>query len=205
MGEMPMRHSFTLPDDSTTKMPPTMLTCRLEELQLSQYASETKYRLATDNSDIHVFCSPLGFTYPDMQPFGYSSLAALSNKAAQNRINKFSRSLQDAKELTNSLMAADEGDPLDEQTLAFALNILYPLILSIELPTPLILPLQNGGIGVEWHDCGLNIELRFRKPYDVYAKIEDALEEIPSHYGRDSNLIQTRTALFKLCNRFPCD
>src|SRR6516225_6752499 len=63
--------------------------------------------------------------------------------------------------------------PVDDQTLLYAVQSLAPLILSLELPPPLVLPLQNGGIGAEWHTSGMNIELRVRKPYGIYAVLEE--------------------------------
>jgi hypothetical protein len=94
----------------------------------------------------------------------------------------------------------EEGDPVDSQTLQYAALSLSPLITFLELPTPLILPLQNGGIGAEWHASGMNIELRYRKPYDVYAVLEDARGATPFR-GRDPELERTRVALSELARR----
>ncbi|MCA3278734.1 MAG: hypothetical protein ING10_05645 [Roseomonas sp.] len=53
------------------------------------------------------------------------------------------------------------------------------------LDLPLITPLDLGGISVEWHKHGLNIELRFRPGGYVYVIVEDARRTIPKHSGRD--------------------
>jgi hypothetical protein len=122
-------------------------------------------------------------------------------KAVRDRIEKFSEALTEAIELSATMVAAEEGDPLDYQTVAYALQILLPLIMSLNFPTPLILPLQSGGIGAEWHTSGMNIELRFRKPYDIYAVLEDARGVVLSFHSRDPNLVYARAALRELSNR----
>jgi hypothetical protein len=117
-----------------------------------------------------------------------------------HRIYRFFEALGDALELNATMVDAEEGDPIDDQTLQYAVQSLGPLIASLELPVPLILPLQNGGISAEWHTSGMNIELRFRKPYDVYALLEDARGDTPFH-GRDPDLVHTRPALRDLGTR----
>ena len=98
------------------------------------------------------------------------------------------------------MIDAEEGDPIDDQTLQYAVQSLGPLIAFFEIPTPLILPLQNGGIGAEWHTSGMNIELRFRKPYDVYVLLED-VQGTASFHGRDPDLVHTHPALHELSRR----
>src|SRR5208337_5112284 len=105
-------------------------------------------------------------------------------EASLQRIASFKEALNDALELNVEMVNDEEGDPIDSQTVQYAILSLSPLIASLELPTPLILPLQNGGIGTEWHAFGMNIELRFRKPYDVYAVLEDVWSATPFR-GRD--------------------
>ena len=119
---------------------------------------------------------------------------------ARDSVEKLFEAVRDAILLNGEMLAAEEGDPLDSQTLQYALQSLAPLIISLRLPPPLILPLQGGGIGAEWHTSGMNIELRFRKPYDVYALLEDARGTTPYH-GRDPDLAYTHPALQELSRR----
>lgn len=116
------------------------------------------------------------------------------------RIDNFIEVLSDALKLNATMLDADEADPIDNQTLQYAVQSLLPLIASLELPALLILPLQNGGIGAEWHASGMNIELRFRKPYDVYALLEDA-QGTTSFRGRDPDLVHTGHALREISRR----
>jgi hypothetical protein len=131
-----------------------------------------------------------------------ASVGALtaSAEASLQRIARFREALNDALELSSEMVHDEEGDPVDSQTLQYAALSLSPLIAFLELPTPLILPLQNGGLGAEWHASGMNIELRFRKPYDVYAVLEDAWG-VTSFRGRDPDLERTRIALGELGRR----
>ncbi len=117
------------------------------------------------------------------------------------KIEQFREALRDALELSDTMIADEAGDPIDNQTMIYAIQSLEPLFMSLNLPPPLVLPLQNGGIGTEWHTSGMNIELRFRKPYDVYAVLEDAQGAVPPYHGRDPHLVQSRSALCELSAR----
>lgn len=117
------------------------------------------------------------------------------------RIEKFIEALSDALELNATMVDAEEGDPMDYQTLQYAFQSLGPLIAALELPVPLVLPLQNGGIGAEWHTVGMNIELRFRQPYDIYVVLEDARGVIEPFHGRDPDLVHAPSALYELSTR----
>jgi hypothetical protein len=109
------------------------------------------------------------------------------------------KALIEAIELSKTMVAEDEAAPINDQTYFYAVEVLAPLIFAMELPVPLILPLQNGGIGAEWHDHG--IELRFRNPYHIYAVLEDARGEILPFHGRDPHLVRARVALQEFTTR----
>ena len=103
--------------------------------------------------------------------------------------------------MSEAMVADDEGMPLNIQTWTYAAQELMSIISTLDIQLPLMLPLQNGGIGAEWHDSGLNIELRFRNPYQVYAVLEDAKGIIPTLHDYDRNLAQARIALRELATR----
>lgn len=136
---------------------------------------------------------------PEVMPHG--SPAALTDKSIWGRLDQFSEALNDAIELSETLVSEDEASPIDEQTFAYAMRILTPLFITMEIPAPLILPLQKGGVGAEWHAFGMNIELRFRNPFRTYAVLEDARGVIPPFHGRDPGLVQTHTALREFATR----
>jgi hypothetical protein len=110
-------------------------------------------------------------------------------------VDELGTALIEAIELSTTMVAEDEAAPINEQTYFYTVEVVEPLINKMKLPVPLILPLQNGGIGVEWHDHGMNIELRFRNPFHVYAVLEDARGKVSPFHGRDPHLVQARVAL----------
>lgn len=131
----------------------------------------------------------------------HGSPAALTDKSIWGRLDKFVMALTEAIELSETMVSEDEASRIDDQTFNYAVRTLTPLFIEIEMPAPLVLPLQNGGIGAEWHALGMNIELRFRNPYQVYAVLEDAQGIIPPFHGRDPGLVQTHTALREFATR----
>jgi hypothetical protein len=130
-----------------------------------------------------------------------SSPAVLTDKFILEKLRQFEQALGDAIEVSETMVSEEEASPFDGQTFNYAVSVLAPLFIEMEIPAPLVLPLQNGGIGAEWHAFGMNIELRFRNPYHVYAVIEDVQLTIPRFHGRDSNLVRARKALAKLAAR----
>ena len=135
------------------------------------------------------------------QSLSQQPLTALVPEPVQDRIERFAEALTDALVLSDTMVASEEGDPVNQQTLLYAIQSLVPLVMSLKLLPPLILPLQDGGIGAEWHTSGMNIELRFRKPYDIYAVLEDARGAIELFHSRDPDLVHTRSALCELSTR----
>lgn len=73
--------------------------------------------------------------------------------------------------------------------------------LFANLQLPLILPLDDGGVSAEWHDHGLNIEVRFRSSNSYYVVIEDARAQIPEYRGRDPLLARVIEAISALARR----
>ena len=118
------------------------------------------------------------------------------------RAEAFRNALQEAIDLSELMIAQGDGDPIDHQTFIFAVQSLLPFVVSLALPCPMVLPLQNGGVGAEWHDLGMNVELRFRKLYDVYAVVEDAHNIVLHYHGRDPYLQNVEPALRELSHRF---
>ena len=142
----------------------------------------------------------LGSAVP-VQGVRQQSPAALTARSSYSKLEELGKALEDAIQLSDALVAEDEAAPLNAQTFMYAVEALTSLIEETEAPAPLVLPLQNGGIGAEWHDLGLNIELQFRKPYHIYTVLEDARGVIPPLHGRDVHLVQARTALREFASR----
>ena len=145
--------------------------------------------------------SPYPATNPPPEGMPYNSPAVLTVVSIWERLEKFYQALDEAMELLETMISEDEASPIDQQTFNYAMTVLRPLFMETEMLAPLVLPLQGGGIGVEWHDFGMNIELRFRNPYNVYAVLEDVGGVIQSFHGRDPYLMKSRAALREFSNR----
>ena len=105
------------------------------------------------------------------------------------------RSIEDFRQLAASMVAAGEVAPISAQTFWYAAGTLAAIVETLAIPAPLLLPMQSGAFSAEWHDCGLNIELRFRGPYNAFAVIEDVQGEIATLRGPDPNLAAAVQAL----------
>jgi hypothetical protein len=204
-----MNSILTLDDFRPVPMPPPMRFIHRRGIwklaDLQPVESECSKRLPQGSPGLsEVPKSPVQ-TYvtenapPEHMP--YASPAALTDEAIWGRFGKLLDALTEASELSETMVSEDEASPIDDQTLSYAIGALTPLFISMEIPAPLILPLQNGGIGAEWHDFGMNIELRFRNPYHTYAVLEDARGVIPPFHGRDPRLVQAHTALREFATR----
>jgi hypothetical protein len=97
------------------------------------------------------------------------------------------------------MVAADEMDPPDPEVWRFAETLLVSF--AEFLPPPLVHPLQLGGVSCEWHERGMNIELRVRGLGDVFTVIEDAQNALPNFSARDPDLRHAIRALQVLQSR----
>lgn len=112
---------------------------------------------------------------------------------------EFLIALADAVALADKLAAENEADPRSPVIWSYAIEAIYPFIDLA--PTPLFIPLQQGGLAVEWHDRGLNIELRFRAVADPFVLLEDAFGQIPQFRGIDLSMSHAQEALRLLATR----
>ena len=154
-----------------------------------------EYAALTQRGGFRRFNAPAQ-TAPD-----YDAEPSTATHPGSLALDAFAAVIREAIELAASLSEEGEFAPINRQTYEYAIKSLLPLVGAFALPAPLLLPLENGGIGAEWHDRGLNIELRFRAPYDVYAVIEDARGTVEPLHGRDNNLAKAQTALGEFAHR----
>lgn len=119
----------------------------------------------------------------------------------------FLREFRAAAKAGDAIAISGGAEARSARTWYHAGRALCGFVQKFSLPAPLITPLQGGGLGAEWHEWGLNIELRFRPHEDsasyrrVYALIEDAHGEIGSSYNYDNDFSKTRVALRELAAR----
>ena len=112
---------------------------------------------------------------------------------------EFRAAFQSALLAAMEATSQDEADPPDPQIWNAATTWLARY--AVNVATPLLCPLQLGGLSIEWHDHGLNIEARFRNTNHVYAVIEDARAEVATFQGRDNTLARVNAALKLLAHR----
>lgn len=72
------------------------------------------------------------------------------------------------------------GKPLRHETGMFALQVLNGMM-GPSIPSPQIVPVGDGGLQVEWHQNGLDIELYIAAPYDCELLVHD-------HYSEESKV-----------------
>jgi hypothetical protein len=197
LGEIPVSPSLmTLSDFQAVQLPPP--AARAPRTNLPPLRKFT-FGLASPATTSRIHDQETSDV--QQQSLSQQPLTALVAEPLRDRIERFAEALTDALQLSDTMVASDESDPVDHQTLLYAIQSLAPLVLSLKISPPLILPLQNGGIGAEWHTSGMNIELRFRKPYDIYAVLEDARGAIEPFHSRDPDLVHARSALCELSTR----
>lgn len=68
------------------------------------------------------------------------------------------------------------AQPIDPDTAAFAVTLLLNL-LSADDPFPSIVPTSRGGILLEWHEGGVDLEVDIRSPSSVHVSFEDGDDE----------------------------
>jgi hypothetical protein len=124
--------------------------------------------------------------------------------AAHDRLDALATAFFDALAEAGCMVEDDEIEAPDADTwnaanLALSAFLAGPLAEALDVP--LILPMRRGGLSAEWHERGLNIELRFRGPTDVYAVIEDVRGEVEDYRGRDPHLARAAAAIAHLAAR----
>lgn len=131
-----------------------------------------------------------------------SSLGGISPTSTIQRIKRasgFDQAWKEAEEAAFEMSQDGEMAPLDRSIWNVAFD--YLKTYSAILEAPLITPLQQGGVCAEWHEFGLNIELRFRSSRDVFVVIEDARSEISQFMAKDLDLEHATHALNLLSQR----
>lgn len=131
-----------------------------------------------------------------------SSLGGISPTSTIQRIQRvsgFDQAWKEAEEAAFEMSQDGEMAPLDRSIWNVAFD--YLKTYSAILDAPLITPLQQGGVCAEWHEAGLNIELRFRGFHSVFTVVEDARNEIGPYMANDPYLDHATRALNLLSQR----
>jgi hypothetical protein len=124
--------------------------------------------------------------------------------SAHDRLDALSTAFLEALAEARCMLEDEEMEAPDPDTwtaahLALTAFLAGPFAEALDVP--LISPMRRGGLSAEWHERGMNIELRFRGPRDVYAVIEDARGAIEDFRGRDPDLARAADAIAELAVR----
>jgi hypothetical protein len=133
-----------------------------------------------------------------------SAPASVFPDLLDQRANGLDAAFADAFSEATMMAEHDEIDVPDMDCWRLAhrfLAIFFGNPLFVSLRLPLIMPMDDGGVSAEWHEQGLNIEVRFRASRSAYAVIEDARTQIPEYRGRDPMLARVIEALITLARR----
>ncbi len=99
----------------------------------------------------------------------------------------------------NEMMAEDAIDPPAPQIWEQALEAVVGF--AGYVPLPLVIPLQLGGVSVEWHIYDIDLEVRFRADTPPFVLTDDVRGEFQAFRGRDPSLAHVRKALETLAGR----
>ena len=100
--------------------------------------------------------------------------------------------LMSACEKLNELVELPEnwdghnGAQIERDIAGFALSLLLQTLKS-DAPSPQIVPLNNGGLQMEWHQNGIDLEVEVEAPNRVFVSYEDRNtgEELDKEFSTD--------------------
>ena len=75
--------------------------------------------------------------------------------------------------------------PVSRTTIAYVLNMLDGIKIK-DLPRPELQALSDGGIMIEWHVGGIELEIFVTKPLDAYFDFTDDRAQVPAQEGEIS-------------------
>jgi hypothetical protein len=153
-------------------------------------------------------CLPTGTSFAEqnhpLRPVA-APIEAAASQAGQAahaaRMALLGAALQEALTEATEWNNTGDIDLPNPHTWVFAAGSLVRLTFGLAVDAPLLTPLQGGGLGAEWHAFGLNIELRYRGPYDTYVLIEDVRGRLETRASRGVSFEAVRGALEELARR----
>ncbi len=83
------------------------------------------------------------------------------------------------------------GLPANKSTALFASSVIGSLMLP-NIPAPSIMPLSYGGIQVEWHRNGWDIEIEIAGPNQVFVYTRELTSGIEQEFSGGANLSRLR-------------
>lgn len=69
------------------------------------------------------------------------------------------------------------GGPIRRDVITFAAHVLNQIMLATA-PPPQLTPMSHGGLMLEWHENGIDLEMEIEKPGRLWVSFEDHIEHI---------------------------
>lgn len=91
------------------------------------------------------------------------------------------------------------GKPLRHDTGMFVLQLMNGMM-GPSIPSPYLVPVSNGGVQIEWHQNGFDIELYVAAPYDCELTVHDHDSGTTRTYQLSSDFGALKDALRQLVN-----
>jgi hypothetical protein len=86
------------------------------------------------------------------------------------------------------------GLPTDRDTAEFAASILAALMLP-RVPMPSIMPMSYGGVQLEWHRNGWDIEIEIISPNRMHVYTRDIANDIEEEFSLGADLTRLRSVI----------
>lgn len=132
---------------------------------------------------------------------GAMSLADYRKREAKKE--SFRRAMFESIDIMQEMVLADEIGLPDINIWRLALSKIGPYVGDIN--PPLAYPLQLGGLSLEWHENGINLEIRFYSEDKIYVVVEDAKRDLEEFHGQDKGFLKAQHALEALVSRQQLD
>ncbi len=90
--------------------------------------------------------------------------------------------------------------PIRRDVMTFAAHVLDQIMLSTA-PAPEVTPMSHGGLMLEWHENGIDLEIETEKPGRLWVSFEDHVEQIEQEGLVTADLRQLLMPIEKLTKR----
>lgn len=90
--------------------------------------------------------------------------------------------------------------PIRRDVITFAIHVLGQIMLP-NTPAPHATPMSHGGLMLEWHENGIELEIEIERPGRLWVSFEDLVENIDQEGPISSDLRKLRVPIEKLTKR----
>ena len=91
------------------------------------------------------------------------------------------------------------GSPINPRIVGTAIGLLVEF--TEDIPTPSVVPTSRGGLQLEWHTCGIDLEVEFLSATRIHGLFDDAIDKTSWEKDLSSDLSPLVEAISKLSER----